>query len=591
MNVLCCSVTEAGRRLARRLPYRHDHGRPAAAVHDHWHDVDAFVLVLAVGAAMRIVAPLLQGKDRDPAVVCVDDAARYAVSLCGGHHGANQLAREVASLLGAHPVITTATDAAGLPSLDELPGWHAEGDVAAVTASLVDGEHVTLDNRAGWPLPPGLHQLVARGVARRGVSSRRARIVVSDRNDVSEAARQAPATGTLPDRAEPDGPPPARSPTVVLRPPSLVVGVGTSSTATAAQLCGHVDAVLSAHDLSTGSVCAVATIDRRAQHPAVVALGERLGVPVTHHDAECLRGVAVPSPSAAVERAVATASVAEAAALLAAGRGATLIASKSVGPSVTTAVARRPAPLGAVTVVGLGPGASRQRTHDAERAVRHAEVVIGYRGYLDLCADLLQTWQEVIGFALGAELERARLALERAAAGQTVALVCSGDPGVYAMASPLIEMAHEHPDLAQVDVEVVPGVTASSAAAALLGAPLGHDHAVLSLSDLHTPWSSIRERVVAAAKTDLVLVLYNPRSRRRGWQLREVQQTLLGFRPPETPVGIVRKAGRANQRVRLTTLGELPVPEVDMASCVVIGCSTTRVLEGRMVTPRGYPYG
>jgi cobalt-precorrin 5A hydrolase/precorrin-3B C17-methyltransferase len=243
--------------------------------------------------------------------------------------------------------------------------------------------------------------------------------------------------------------------------------------------------------------------------------------------------------------------------------------------------------------VGLGPGGLLHRTPAAEQAVRQAEVVVGFTGYVEQCRDLLVPAQRVLAFPLGSELARARVALEEAAAGRRVALVCSGDPGVYAMASPLLELVGETgadgtASFAAVDVHVVPGVTASLAASAVLGAPLGHDHAVVSLSDLHTPWEAIATRVLAAAEADLVLVLYNPRSRRRTWQIEEARAILLRHRAPDTPVGLVTDAARHGQRALMTTLADMPAEEVSMTTCVIVGATTTRLVNGRMVTPRGY---
>jgi cobalt-precorrin 5A hydrolase/precorrin-3B C17-methyltransferase len=215
--------------------------------------------------------------------------------------------------------------------------------------------------------------------------------------------------------------------------------------------------------------------------------------------------------------------------------------------------------------------------------VRRAQVVVGYRAYLDQCADLLSASQETISSAIGDEVVRAKQALAEAAAGRRVAVVCSGDAGVYGMASIVLERADGN-----VDVEVVPGITAALAAAALLGAPLGHDHAAISLSDLLTPWATIEGRLRAAAQADLVVSLYNPRSRGRTWQLDAARAILLDYRAAGTPVGVVTDAGRGGQRVSITTLAGLDGRQVGMTTCVVIGSSATMVVGGRLVTPRGY---
>jgi cobalt-precorrin 5A hydrolase/precorrin-3B C17-methyltransferase len=235
----------------------------------------------------------------------------------------------------------------------------------------------------------------------------------------------------------------------------------------------------------------------------------------------------------------------------------------------------------------LGPGDIIHRTPAAELAVRRADVVIGYSAYVDQCLDLVASHHRVIRSRLGSEIDRAREALNLATEGKNVAMVCSGDAGIYAMASPVIELTGESA-FADVTVDMVPGVTAGLAAAASLGAPLGHDHALISLSDLLTPWAHIETRLQAAADSDLVVVLYNPRSERRTWQLGKALAILGGGRPPTTPVGIVTDAGRPGEQITVTTLDEVDPVMVTMTTCVIVGSSTTVVVNGRMVTPRGY---
>jgi cobalt-precorrin 5A hydrolase/precorrin-3B C17-methyltransferase len=288
-----------------------------------------------------------------------------------------------------------------------------------------------------------------------------------------------------------------------------------------------------------------------------------------------------------VRAAVGTPSVAEAAALRAArdhGRAAHLVVAKRVSAMGTAAVARL-TPRGRLTIVGLGPGAADLRTPRAVQALRRAAVVVGLDQYVDQVRHLLPAGVRVIASGLGAEEERARTAVELATAGHAVALIGSGDAGVYAMASPALQVAG-----ADVDVEAVPGVTAALAAAALLGAPLGHDHAYLSLSDLHTPWPVIAGRLRACAAADLVVCLYNPRSRRRLTQFDDALAILGEHRAPDTPVGVVREAARPEQRITRTTLGALAKDpsEVDMRSVVLVGSSRTTSVAGRMVTPREY---
>ncbi|MEU3923280.1 precorrin-3B C(17)-methyltransferase [Streptomyces sp. NPDC029004] len=569
-------------------------------------ECDQLVCFLATGAVVRLISPLLAGKSADPGVVCVDEGQRYAVSLLGGHGGgANELAAQVADVLGCAPVVTTATDAADVPGLDTL-GWPVEGAVASVTRAVLDGEPVALRADAVWPLPPlpghvgGDGEVVLR---------------VTDRV-VEPGPREA-----------------------VLRPPSLVVGVGASKGAPLDEVLGLVEETLRDAGLSARSVAALATVDAKAQEPGIVGAAERLGVPLVTYAPEKLASITVPNPSGAPLAAVGTPSVAEAAALAeggellvpkrksrgcpadqaGSGRGVmgpriqggggshggamptddnagdgapgrrepSMIRRTPPGPAgraamATCAVVRR-APRGRLAVVGLGPGARDLLTPRATQELRRASVLVGLDQYVDQIRDLLRPGTRIVESGLGAEEERARTAVAEARAGHAVALIGSGDAGVYAMASPALAEAS-----CDIDVVGVPGVTAALAAAAILGAPLGHDHVSISLSDLHTPWEVIERRVRAAAQADIVVTFYNPRSRGRDWQLPKALSILSEHRDPGTPTGVVRNASRPDESSRVTTLAGLDPATVDMMTVVTVGNTATREVAGRMVTPRGY---
>jgi len=316
-----------------------------------------------------------------------------------------------------------------------------------------------------------------------------------------------------------------------------------------------------------------------------VGAAERLGVPLVTYAAGQLAGIEVPNPSGAPLAAVGTPSVAEASAL--AGGGELLVPKRKSSPEgraamATCAVVRR-APRGRLAVVGLGPGARDLVTPRAVEELRRASVLVGLDQYVDQIRDLLRPGTRILESGLGAEEERARTAVAEARAGHAVALIGSGDAGVYAMASPALAEAAE-----DIDVVGVPGVTAALAAAAILGAPLGHDHVSISLSDLHTPWEVIERRVRAAAEADIVVTFYNPRSRGRDWQLPKALAILAAHREPTTPVGVVRNASRVDESSRLTTLAGLDPATVDMMTVVTVGNTATREIAGRMVTPRGY---
>lgn len=566
------AATAAGSRACDRLAAAWPHrvrvypGPVRAAVTRAFAECEQLVCFLATGATVRLLAPLLQGKNADPGVVCVDEGARHAVALLGGHAGgANDLAHRVAEALpGCRPVVSTATDAGGAPALDTL-GMPTEGAVAAVSRALLDGEPVALYADAQWPIP------------------------ALPPNAAPPDRADAPGSGPclrITDRTH--DPAPRAGAQAVLRPPSLIVGVGASSGVSADEVAGLIEEALADAGLSPLSIAALATVDAKAEEPGIREAARRLGVPLRTHPADRLAQVAVPHPARAPLTAVGTPSVAEAAALCTAGAGAALLVPKRkstpVGrPAMATCAVARRAPRGRLALVGLGPGARDLLTPRARAELGRAAVAVGLDQYLDQVRDLLRPGTRVLASGLGAEEQRARTAVAEARAGHAVALVGSGDAGVYAMAAPALAEAS-----VDIDVVGVPGVTAALAAAAVLGAPLGHDHVSISLSDLHTPWELIERRVRAAAEADLVVTFYNPRSRARDWQLPKALALLAGHRPAHVPVGAVRSASRPDERVLLTTLDRFDPATADMMTVVTVGNSASRTVAGRMVTPRGY---
>ncbi|MGC5362670.1 precorrin-3B C(17)-methyltransferase [Streptomyces sp. DT24] len=579
------SATAAGTvardRLAAAWPGRTlvYEGPVREAVRRAFTECEQVVCFLAAGATVRLIAPLLTDKATDPGVVCVDEAGRHAVALLGGHGGgANALAHAVAEVLGCAPVITTATDAVDVPGLDTL-GLPVEGAVAAVTRAVLDGEPVELRADAVWPLPPLPANVTPPSPDSRSSADSPSSPDSSSSPD-SPSATRSRAVLRITDRIVGPGDREA-----VLRPASLVVGVGASRGVTAAEVLELVASALRDAGLSPLSVAELATVDAKADEAGVVEAAARLGVPLRTYPADVLAGIDVPNPSGAPLAAVGTPSVAEAAALVHADE--LLVPKRKSSPEgraamATCAVARR-APRGRLAVVGLGPGARDLLTPRAREELRRASVLVGLDQYVDQIRDLLRPGTRVLESGLGAEEERARTAVAEAREGHAVALIGSGDAGVYAMASPALAEAG-----ADIDVVGVPGVTAALAAAAILGAPLGHDHVSISLSDLHTPWEVIERRVRAAAEADLVVTFYNPRSRGRDWQLPKALAILAGHREPTTPVGVVRNASRPDGSGRVTSLAALDPATVDMMTVVTVGNTATREIAGRMVTPRGY---
>ena len=559
LKVLVVSVTAAGASIAKRLPYEHVHGDAAETIRSRWREYDAFVLVLATGAAVRIVAPLLESKATDPAVVCLDDSGRFAISLLGGHRaGANELAVDVAELVGAEPVITTASERAGIVAIDAATGFEAFGDVAEVSRAMLDGCPIELENRMHWPLPESWE----RAAVGTTTDSLAPLLVVTDEALDLLSAQEA-CCGDPPAFASGGGGYVHRSASQggravarrCPRPGGTRRGIGhrgchdrpprrrtccARPRQTGARLFGREPC---------GSRSSIAERRRRGRRRYAERLGSRSSSRCGAR--ECARSGQ--AGFSACDR----------------GRGPT--------PPATGIGRRRRTRPGIVRSPHGGcseGGSSRRGGHRIQRVRRAGP---GPDRAAPAGRQLRSRRRDPPGTRC----------LSLAAAGRRVALVCSGDAGVYAMASPVLEIASE-PEFSDVEVEIVPGVTASLAAGALLGAPLGHDYATVSLSDLLTPWEEVEARLVAAAAADFAVVLYNPRSARRDWQLERARQILLEHRSPATPVGVVTDAGRPAQHVEHTTLGGLDAESVTMTSCVIVGSTSTRMVSGRMVTPRGY---
>jgi len=536
--------------------------------------------VCAAGILIRALAPALGDKRAEPPVVAVAETGACAVPLLGGHHGANRLAKAIADALAGIAAITTGGDVRlGLALDDPPPGWRLANPAAAktITAALLADRPVHLSVGAGdgtW--------------------------LRSSRAPFVDSAGAAGALGVrVTDRRTQLSPT-----TLVLHPPVLVVGVGCARGAPADELIGLVEGTLAAHGLAAGSVACVASLDLKADEPAVHAVAARLGVPARFFTADELERERprLANPSDVVFREVGCHGVAEGAALAAAGADASLFVTKTKSAQATCAIARarldiEPGragrPRGRLTVVGIGPGKAAWRTPEATAALAAADDVVGYGLYLELIGDLL-AGKACHTSELAEEEQRVRLALDLAARGRRVCLVSSGDAGIYALAALVFELleVEDRPEWNRVETLVAPGVSALQAAASRIGAPLGHDFCTVSLSDLLTPWEEIERRLVAAAAGDFVVALYNPVSRRRRDQLVAARTILLRHRPPGTPVVLARNLGRDGERVEVITLDELAPDLADMLTVILVGNSQTRLIARGMsrwvYTPRGY---
>lgn len=501
----------------------------------------------AAGILIRAIGPHLKDKEAEPPVVAVAEDGSTAVPLLGGHRGANELARKIATLCEGHAAITTASEVRFGTAFDEP----ADGLVLAN--------------------PQHMKQATAARLAGRDVM-----VTVTER------------------RVE-------GGPThIVYHPKVLAVGIGCERGTPAGEVIGLVNDILARHELAPAAVAAIGSLDLKEDEPALHAAARHFNRPLRVFTAEELRAEAprLKNPSDLVLREVGTPGVAEAAALALAGADSELIVEKTRSHRATCSIARAASPLlllagrpqGVLHVVGLGPGAPDWRAPAASAALGSSTDWVGYGLYLDLAADLKDAQTEH-RFPLGGEEDRVRHAIALARAGREVSLVCSGDAGIYAMAALVYEILDLEP--CRIAVNVIPGISAFQAAAAKAGAMIGHDFCCISLSDLLTPWEAIEKRLKSAADGDFVTAFYNPRSLRRRDQLERAFAILKDHRPPETPVVIASNLGRPDEKVRIVAFRDFKPDEVDMLTLVMVGASQSRAFtrgDGLTCayTPRGY---
>lgn len=535
--------------------------------------------VCASGILIRALAPLLSDKRAEPPVLAVSEDGESVVPLIGGHHGANTLARDIAGQLNGHAAVTTAGDTALGIALDAPPkGWRLANpeDAKPVMAELLSGAPVRIEGKADWLDKAPL-----------------------------EASAEAAITLAITDKPE------SGSPTrLVYHPQVHVIGVGCARGCDPQELIDLVETTLREAGIAAGSIACVASLDLKADEAAMQALSAHLDVPFRVFSAERLEAETprLKNPSDVVFAEVGCHGVSEGAALAGAGSDGVLTVEKRKTENATVAIARAPQPVdagtigrarGHLSVIGIGPGADDWRTPEATRLLGQAEDVVGYSLYLDIVAPHI-TGKTHHNFPLGAEEDRVRFALEEAGKGKNVALISSGDAGIYAMGALVYELLDRTAEnggvsdaARRVSVTNAPGISALQACSARIGAPLGHDFCAISLSDLLTPWESIEKRLHAAAEGDFVIAFYNPVSKRRRTQLAAAREILLQHRPADTPVILGVNLGRPEETVRVTTLEALTVDEVDMLTTVLVGSSNSRAVmkgDGKpfVYTPRGY---
>ncbi len=513
--------------------------------------------ICAAGILVRAIGPHAKNKHEEPPVIALSEDGEFAIPLLGGHHGANELARKIADLTSGHAAVTTASDVMLGVSLDEPPTGYVLADASLVksaTAKLLSGEKL-------WGDVPWLQS------------------ISSPQGTIPVAVSIHPAVPEV----------------LTYHPQTLCVGIGCERGTDPAEVQELIETTFAEHGLAKQSIATFASIDLKEDEAAIAALGHVRFFSTKELNAQSTR---IERPSEVVRAEVGTPSVAEASALAAAGPEARLLVPKQKSKRATIAVAEASSPIlqsagrprGFVSVVGIGPGTPLMRSPEVTAALQHATDWVGYGLYLDLAKDQHRD-QMLHDFPLGGEEDRCRHAIKLAKEGKRVALICSGDAGIYAMAALVYELIDREP--CRVGVEVLPGISAFQMASAKAGAMIGHDFCCISLSDLLTPWDTIVQRVTAAAQGDFVISFYNPRSLKRVDQINKAFEILKPHRNADTPVVLASSLGRPEENVRIVRFEDFKAEDVDMLTLVMVGSSQSKTIkrgDGQTYayTPRGY---
>lgn len=506
--------------------------------------------ICAAGILIRTLAPLLSDKRQEPPVLAIAEDGSAVVPLLGGLHGVNDLARQIAVIFDVSPAITTTGDIRFRTALLAPPqGYHlANPDQAkAFISDLLSGASVRVEGTAPWLSNSQLP-------------------IASDGSLIIRVTERSllPSSNCL-----------------IYHPKTVAIALNNTLSPDPKTAIAFIHQKLLELNLSPAAIAAVFALELHAGHPGIAAIAQALNVSTRFFQPS--------QPNLWTVETVAMAAVGASGQLVLNG--------------AECAIALAPLPLnvneigqeqGRLAIVGTGPGSAQWMSPQVKELLKSATDWVGYSTYLNLVEPLRQGQQRHESDNR-VELDRARQALNLAAEGRSVALISSGDPGIYAMATAVFEVIEQDakPEWQRLDIQVAPGISAMQAAASLVGAPIGHDFCTISLSDILKPWSVIEQRILAAAQADLVIAFYNPISSQRTWQLAKAKELLLQVRSPQTPVILARNLGRPKQAIVVTTLNQFQPEAADMRTIILIGSSKTRIIQrpyGKVwvYTPRWY---
>ncbi len=557
-------LSERGKGLAERISGYFEGDNPVKAlllskeeIEKTWKKENVLIFVMALGIVARFCKDFIKRKDHDPGVIVIDEAGNNVISYLGGHYAeANKLTLELATYLSANPVITTSSDNLYLPPLDI---WIKENQfivknsqkIYEIMAKFNETEKlkVFLEEGLNYPLPKNLI---------RTENFEEADIVITYKKREGNK--------------------------LFLIPKCLYAGIGFHEVLGEEDFERLFKETFEEASLEFMALKGVATLDKKANYLPLKNFCLKHNLELLEYTKEELSGVKTKTVSVGALKNLGIESVSEAASLLASSGP--LILPKRVYKDFTIAISLKPIEKkGKLYVVGIGPGSKDLLTLKALRVLTQVSAVVGYKTYIKQVFSLVKN-KEIYEFSMTQEIERVKKAIELALSGKDTALVSGGDPGIYGMAGLVIEILHKNK--LSLEVEIIPGISALNIGNALLGAPLGNDFAVISLSDRLTPWEVIERRLILFAQTDIPLVIYNPKSKGRKLQFERALQILKEKRPPETHVAIVNSASREDEEIILTTLADIPSERIGMNSLLIVCGKDTQVLGKFLVAKRGY---
>ena len=543
-----------------------------------WKEVDLIIFVGSLSASVRLISSLLISKDKDPGVIVMDKNCSKIIPLIGLHQSNTEnIAHQMSNLFDAEVITTNNSKNNELFSIDEFGsywGWKKSGSVndwSKLVISQSRNQQIYFKQTSGnkiW--------------REANLSANISEINLEEVSNISATTFHISSSNTYKN---------------TWHPPILWIGIGCERNTSKELIKYAIDDSLSSSKLSELSIAGFATIELKRDEKAILEIVEEKILPIKFYSPEELSIINVPNPSNVVFQEMGTASVAEAACLIAAGEGGKLIKTKKIYKkegfgAVTISIAEsinQYAPhKGEIHIIGSGPGDLAFLTGDSRKALTKCSIWIGYKFYLDLLEPIRRNDQIRIDSKLTEEQIRCEKAIKLAEEGVKVAIISSGDAGIYGMAGLILEIINDGKNILKPSVEVHPGISSFQLAASIAGAPLMNDFCVVSLSDKLTPWEIIETRIEGALRGDFVVAILNPKSAERNWQLEKIINLFLNVREENTPVLIARQVGRENQSKKFATLSTIPFDEIDMFTLLIIGNSKTKLMGDTLLTLRGY---